>query len=148
MTLWAPEARRNTSCLVVATLRVALEVKGRVVLVDPCKAEPYVNSSGLRVINGVIATPSEQLHVFIPLISPVPPTILICYFLTGIDVFNCNQHPLMSSIQGINAEVQACVPVASCETVIGIRNGTPLGTTIIDQRMVKGPAHISVSIVP
>ena len=82
MTLWAPEARGNTSCLVVATLGVALEVKSRIVLVDKRKAESYVYSSGLRVIDGEIATPSEQLHVFIPLISPVPPTILICYFLT------------------------------------------------------------------
>ena len=125
MILWAPEARRNTSCLVVATLRIALEVKSRVVLVNPRKAEPYVNSSGLRVINGVITSPSEQLHVFIPLISPVPPTILICYLLTGIDVFKCDQHPLVSPIQGVNTEVQPCIPVASRKTIIGIRNGTP-----------------------
>ena len=41
----------NTSCLVVATLRVALEVKGRVVLVDPSKALAYIDGASVRIID-------------------------------------------------------------------------------------------------
>ena len=147
MTLWAPEARRNTSCLVVATLRVALEIEGSVILVYPSEAKPYVHGTGIGIIDGVVTTPGKQLHIFITLICPVSPSILICNLLACIDVFDCDKHLLMPAIQRINAEIQTCIPMVSSKTVISIGYGTAKGFTVINKIVVEGPAHVSVGIV-
>jgi hypothetical protein len=54
-----PEAWRDTSCLVVAALRIVLEVESSIILVNPGKAKAYVHGTGIRVINGVKATPGK-----------------------------------------------------------------------------------------
>jgi hypothetical protein len=131
MTLWAPEARRNTSRLVVATLRVALEVEGCVILVNPGKTETYVYGASIGIIIGIVATPGEQLQILRSQMGPIPPAILISNLLASIDVFNGDEHPFMSPIQRGNAEVQACVPMSSSKTIVSIRYRITEGTTII-----------------
>jgi hypothetical protein len=105
MTLWAPEARRNTSSHVVATLRVALEVKDGVILGHPGETKTYVYVASIRITHGVITTQGKQLEVLRSYMSPILPAILISNLLAGIDVFYGDEHPFMPPIEGINTEI-------------------------------------------
>ena len=53
----------------------------------------------------------------------------------------------MSSVQRINTEVQARVPVSSSETIVSIRYRIAEGTTIIYNVMMQRPTHVSVCMI-